>query len=172
MNKHCKKCGKPFHAINSFHIACSPKCARILAQEKRKKRTRENKKLLRELKPYSWHAKKAQSAFNKFIRARDKAEPCISCGRHHNGQYHAGHYITVGARPELRFHPMNAHKQCSACNNYLSGNLVNYRVNLIKKIGIKAVEYLEGYRGARASVRELGEIEKHYKQFLKEMEGI
>jgi len=49
------------------------------------------------------HLRDAQSEFNKYIRLRDAKEPCISCGRFHTGQYHAGHYLTVGAKPELRF---------------------------------------------------------------------
>ena len=88
--------------------------------------------------------KKAQAAFNAFIRARDESEPCISCGRFHDGQYHAGHYRTVGANPELRFEELNCHKQCSVCNNHLSGNLINYRIGLVSRVGQESVYWLEG----------------------------
>ena len=72
--------------------------------------------------------KEAQSEVNRYVRLRDKDLPCISCGRFHNGQYHAGHYRTVGSAPELRFELSNIHKQCAPCNNHLSGNIVNYRL--------------------------------------------
>ena len=39
---------------------------------------------------------------------------------------------------------MNVHKQCQPCNTHLHGNLVLYRVNLIQKIGLDRVEWLEG----------------------------
>jgi hypothetical protein len=71
------------------------------------------------VKPISYFIKQAQHAFNEFIRYRDRDFPCISCGRHHDGQYHAGHFRTTGASPELRFDEDNCHKQCSACNNHL-----------------------------------------------------
>ncbi len=87
------------------------------------------------VKPLSYFRNQAQQAFNAFIRERDKDLPCISCGRFHKGQYQAGHYRTTKAHPELRFNEDNTHKQCSACNNYLSGNIVNYKPRLIEKIG-------------------------------------
>jgi len=77
------------------------------------------------------------------VRLRDSG-PCISCQRHHDGQYHAGHYRSVGAMPSLRFNTWNIHKQCSACNNHLSGNMIDYRINLIGKIGQARVDWLEG----------------------------
>ena len=114
--------------------------------------------------------KKAQAAFNAFIRARDESESCISCGRFHYGQYHAGHYRTVGANPELRFEELNCHKQCSVCNNHLSGNLINYRIGLVAKIGQESVDWLEGPHAAKKyTVADLKQIELTYKQKLKEL---
>ena len=49
-----------------------------------------------------------------------------------------------GHSAELRYDEENCHKQCSVCNNYRSGNLAQYRTNLIDKIGLSAVERLEG----------------------------
>lgn len=49
-----------------------------------------------------------------------------------------------GHSSELRFDEDNTHKQCSVCNNHKSGNLAEYRPNLINKIGKEAVERLEG----------------------------
>lgn len=114
--------------------------------------------------------KKAQAAFNAYIRARDKDLPCISCGRHHQGQYHAGHYMSTGAHPELRFDPLNVHKQCAPCNNHLSGNLVNYRINLIAKIGIEQVQWLEGPHDPRKyTMDDLRAIAKDYRAATREI---
>jgi hypothetical protein len=83
------------------------------------------------------------------VRERDYYEPCISCGRHHDGVWNAGHYLTVGGNPELRFEPDNCHKQCVPCNKHKSGNVVRYRANLINRIGVARVEWLEGPHPAR-----------------------
>ena len=107
-----------------------------------------------------WKAE-AQAAFNKYIRARDYSAPCISCGRSKQeiesdqgwkvgGCWDAGHYKSRGAKGQLRFTLFNCHKQCKSCNGG-SGKFSKkeatvskqYRVNLIEKIGIKKVEWLD-----------------------------
>ena len=172
----CPVCSQPFIKMKIGQKTClNPRCALTYSREQsaQKAKAEETKKLkIRklEVKPLSWFAKKAQKAFNEFIRERDRNEPCISCQRHHSGQYHAGHYKTVGAKSELRFNEDNCHKQCSVCNNHLSGNLAEYRINLINKIGIKRVEALESHNEPVKHGREdYEQIEKHYKKKLKEL---
>ncbi len=118
----------------------------------------------------SFRDKQAQAAFNKFIRIRDASLPCISCGRHHSGQYHAGHYRSRGAHPELRFEELNCHKQCAPCNNHLSGNISNYRPALIEKIGQGKVDWIEGpHEVVKYTCQDLKEIELKYKEKIKEL---
>lgn len=112
----------------------------------------------------------AQSAFNAFIRQRDAKLPCISCQRHHQGQYHAGHYKTVGAHSQLRFNEDNCHKQCSVCNNHRSGNIEQYTPNLIKKIGKVRFDALTSHKEIKKiTCEEYKFIELNYKQRLKEL---
>ncbi len=119
---------------------------------------------LEAIKPRSKWLAEAQSAFNAWIRLRDQHLPCISCGRFHRGQWHAGHYLTVGARPELRFDEDNCHRQCQPCNTHLHGNLVLYRAELIVRRGIAVVERLEGpHPAAKWSVDDLRGIRDRYK---------
>ena len=115
--------------------------------------------------------KVAQKVCNTYIRLRDKEEPCISCGYSGTGrQWHAGHYKPSGGFSALRFDELNIHKQCNQCNVFLSGNLVSYRENLIKKIGIDEVERLESCSATkRYSVEELQEIAQYYKAKIKEL---
>ena len=152
---------------------CSMPCAiehsRALNAKKERKEIKEKKA---KLKSRAEYLKEAQAVFNKFIRMRDESQPCISCGRHHTGQYHAGHYRTVGAAPELRFNETNCHKQCSVCNNHLSGNLLEYRRGLMAKIGIDKVEWLEGKHEAKKyTIEEILEIKKLYQRKIKEIEN-
>jgi len=131
------------------------------AHSDRKKAFNNNDKALR--------AKEAQKAFNAYIRLRDDKEPCISCQRHHKGQYHAGHYKTVGARPDLRFDEDNCHKQCAPCNNHLSGNIGEYITNLINKIGQKRVDALTLVRTVKYTCDDLKGIELIYKDKFKKL---
>jgi len=88
--------------------------------------------------------KKVQRAVNKYVRERDKDRPCISCNKH--GDKEAGHYIAQGSSGFLRYDITNIHGQCRACNRFKHGNLIEYRINLIKRIGKKEVEKLENLR--------------------------
>ena len=167
--KTCKICKVKFDPVRPLQMVCSPNCAFEYSKQLRVKSDRAIKQVTKlKLKTKSEWFKEAQVIFNKFIRLRDKNEPCISCNRHHKGQYHAGHYRTVGAAPELRFNELNCHKQCSSCNNYLSGNLLEYRKNLIKKIGLELVEWLEGkHEPQHYSVNEIKELKQLYRQKIK-----
>jgi len=161
--RQCTVCREWFHPVRAEQYVCSYECACVHGkaandaakadkQRKEKKRRLEEEKADRQrqaerrmaVKPISYFIKQAQHAFNEFIRYRDRDLPCISCGRHHDGQYHAGHFRTTGASPELRFDEDNCHKQCSACNNHLSGNLTAYRPALIAKIGQARFDALMG----------------------------
>ncbi len=92
-------------------------------------------------KPLPWLLKKAAEKFNAYIRKRDEGAACISCGSNNANQ--AGHFMSSGHYPELRFNPDNVHLQCSHCNLYLHGNLLEYRKGLIQKIGKERVEKLD-----------------------------
>lgn len=100
------------------------------------------------LKTAADYIKEAQAAFNGYIRARDKNKPCISCGCFQGdmvrgGNFDAGHYRSRGSANHLRFHTLNCAGQCKKCNRHLSGNVVEYRKNLLLKLGEKRLIQLE-----------------------------
>ena len=174
----CKNCGVTFTKTAPLQSVCSIFCAVKHAEHLRVKRERqeakndkqETREKLAKLKPLKAYADEAQAVFNQWIRERDSHEPCISCGRFHEGQYHAGHYRTRGAANHLRFNEDNCHKQCSPCNNHLSGNIVNYRPRLISKIGIDRVEALENNNTPHKWTKEeLIEIKRIYKEKIKQI---
>lgn len=142
--KRCKVCRQEFAPARPMQAVCTPLCGLKLARDKREKAERRDLAVARlRIKTRAEWQREAQAAFNAWVRARDAGRPCISCDRHHNGQWHAGHYLSTGARPNLRFDPANVHQQCQPCNTHLHGNLVNYRINLIQRIGLAEVERLE-----------------------------
>lgn len=190
--RRCKICREWFIPKQSFQNWCSPEHGFELSEQRRNKDRekalaklkKENQKKEREakdklkarklaVKPLSYFTKQAQTAFNAFIRERDKNEPCISCGRFHEGQYHAGHYRTTGANPELRFDEDNCHKQCAPCNNHLSGNIENYTPRLIDKIGQERFDRLMGSHELPKWKREDYErIRDYYRAKLKELKDV
>lgn len=178
--KKCKvaTCGATFIPARLGQSVCSPACAIIDAprhQEKARKslaqvERKEIKVRKEKLKGRADHLREAQQAFNEWVRLRDADLPCVSCGRHHDGQYHAGHWRSVGANPELRFEPLNVWKQCAPCNTHLSGNLVNYRISLIQLIGLEKVEWLEGPHEARKyTIDEIKAIKAEYRAKTREL---
>jgi hypothetical protein len=110
--------------------------------------------------------KKAQTAFNAFIRARDAGKPCISCDKPLDGgpnSFDAGHYRSVGSAPHMRFVEDNVHGQCKHCNNWLAGNHVQYRLRLLERIGERQLDLLESDSVLRKCDKDgLIEIARHY----------
>ena len=157
--KKCKACGNQFLPVRPMQATCpTVECAvthgKALQAKKARAEAKQTRERIQSIKQRSQLAREAQTAFNAWIRERDKDLPCISCGRHHGGQWHAGHYLSTGARPELRFEPLNVWRQCQPCNTHLHGNLVLYRAELIRRIGLEKVEWLEGPHMAKQWGRE------------------
>lgn len=178
--KRCRQCGNSFTPISSMSKACSVPCAIALTEKDKAKKAakvkRDEKKSIRvaleKAKTRGTHLRELQTAFNQWIRCRDAGLPCISCGRPASwqGQWDAGHYRSVGSNPASRFDPANVHKQCGPCNVHLSGNLILYRVNLIKKIGLAEVERLEGpHLPLKLTIPEIVELKAHYRAKVREM---
>ena len=178
--KACKNpaCRYSFVPQRLGQAVCSPKCALAVVEVQKAKEKkslalagrREIKVRKEKLKTRADHAKDTQQAFNEWVRLRDADLPCVSCGRHHDGQYHAGHYRTVAANPAIRFEPLNVHKQCAPCNNHKSGDIVNYRIELVKRIGAEAVEWLEGpHEPKRYTIEQLKAMTADYRAKTREL---
>jgi len=172
--KKCKECKQPFKPVRPLQRVCSLSCSIEDAKKTReKKEAKEWKvkkvKMKEKLKTKSDYLKEVQVIFNKFIRERDKGLNCISCNKPAKKE-NAGHYRSVGGNPELRFNELNCHLQCEYCNTYLHSNAINYRINLIKKIGIECVEFLEGRHDPQHyTIDELKEMKVHYRNLIKEI---
>ena len=176
--KKCRSCRSTFTPVRSMQVVCSPLCAQSyaakVAAQKAARANRAERKSMREAiekaKTRGTHLNELQTAFNAWIRVRDAGLPCISCGRHHQGQLHAGHYRSVGSEPALRFEADNCHLQCAPCNTYLSGNLIRYRINLIKKIGLDRVEWLEGHHEPKKyPIQDIVEMKLFYRAEVRRM---
>ena len=167
--KTCKECCIKFKPERPLAVVCSWECGLKYNITLKQKRVRKEKKELNE-NDIAVLKRLAQTLVNKYIRLRDIHQPCISCGfKGDSRQWHAGHYMPMGNNGSIRYHEDNIHKQCSICNNHLSGNLANYRINLITRIGLEKVEWLESEKNPKKWTKEeLQEIISTYKQKIKE----
>ena len=69
----------------------------------------------------------------------------------------------------VRFDERNVHSGCEYCNTYLSGNLLNYRENLLKKLGYEEFERLsaDAMQTRKYTREELKEVINTYKLKIK-----
>jgi len=175
LTKNCKICRKPNRPFkNTCSIECEAELGlKLLEKAKRAeaKQVRAADKVRREkLKSKSDWAREAQIEFNKFIRTRDVGQSCISCGRNTGCKINAGHYLSVGSHPQLRYNENNCHLQCEFCNVYKSGAQAAYRPRLIEKIGLQAVEELESDNTVQKwSIDDLKQIKEKYRQKLRDL---
>lgn len=129
------------------------------------------------LKSRADYLREAQTAVNEYVRLRDAHLPCISCDSMPNdndlmtgSRWDAGHYRSVGACPELRYEPLNIHRQCVKCNRNLSGNAVEYRIRLVQRIGAEKVAWIEGPHPARKyTVEEINGIKANFRALAREL---
>lgn len=171
----CKNCGETFQKKQPLQYTCEILCAieyaKKLEAKKKAKEWRVKKSEIKEkLKTNRDYVRELQIVFNRYIRL-SKESVCISCNKDlSNEKFDAGHYRTAGGNPSLRFEPLNVWPQCVKCNRDLHGQIIDYRINLVKKIGIDKVEWLESEHPPKKYTKdEIITLIKAYKQKIKEL---
>jgi len=177
-------CKSAFHPMKPLQAVCGVDCSIALGEKrKRLKQAKERRETAsadrvkhEKLKTKSEWTKEAQIEFNKYVRLRDMGKGCISCGSavgngSPGGDGDAGHFRSRGSAPHLRFDERNCNLQCKRCNRYLSGNISDYRIGLIQRIGLQAVEQLEADQSPKHySIDDLKAIKVKYKALARELE--
>jgi len=179
----CKNCNIKFEVKKFNQKYCNAEeCQNLMIKgvlkkvkvKKDREQRKDKKERLERLKTREDYFQETLKAFNTYIRARDKNQPCISCDKP-SGTYRltSGHYYPQGTYRNIALDERNAHSQCwYNCNRNKSGNLLEYRPRLIKKIGLEAVEQLDidaQQLVAKYTIPELKELKELYKQKLKEL---
>ena len=125
--------------------------------------------------------RKTWAVFSLYVRTRDCLETtgspewgeCISCNEtKHISELDAGHYIPKHNANYFSERGVNA--QCRHCNAYLHGNPLGYRRGLIEKYGEDVADELE-YENRpikKFTIQELKELEYHYQEKIKKLEGV
>lgn len=157
-----KECGAKFVRQRMGQLACCPGCAIIVGRDKARldaekaaKAARANTKNRKEaIKSRPERITEAQAAFNAFIRARDLDQSCICCGKpfepmKQGGSVDAGHYLSRGSAPHLRFDERNCFAQRKNCNRPGGTTRAAFRAGVQARIGIEALEALESDQAPR-----------------------
>jgi len=167
--KHCKDKFTPKFFNQKFCLD-KDECIKSFAEfTKAKEWSKRKKEMKRDLETVQDLMKVAQVVFNKYIRLRDKNELCISCQKPVLKKANASHYFSSGGHKNVTFDEDNVHKSCEYCNTFLHGNLLNYQIEIQKKIGAdKLIELQAKAHITRKFTREeLQEIIKKYKNKIK-----
>lgn len=96
-----------------------------------------------------WLEDKLQELVNAKVRRRDSSDGYFICISDQElkpiSQMNAGHYYPKEPLKyrSVRFDLDNIHGQCQRCNHFLSGNLIEYRKNLLLKIGESRLKQLD-----------------------------
>lgn len=176
--KKCRQCGEQYTPRSTGQVVCSLPCSIARVNEKN---AREHEGKLRKIqgrqaaeirrrkesvKTLTQWRKEAQNSFNRYIRVRDHGVPCISCGQSaFQGQRHASHYRSRAAASQLAYNTFNVNTSCAQCNSSKSGNILEYRIGLIAKIGEERVLELEhNNEKARYTVGHLQRIKRIFNQ--------
>lgn len=169
----CGNCPEKFRPFSSLVKWCSPECGAALGMKKlQQQKAREHKAKLADSKPLAHWLELTQKVVNAYVLARDAGKPCISCGCWDAFAFDAGHYLSRGARPELRFDLMNIHKQCAACNRHKGGNATQARLGIVARYGLAEVERLEGPHPPAKFTREaLAAIRKEFAALTRQLKA-
>ncbi len=126
---------------------------------------------------------KAQKIFNEYIRLFDSYETtgspwsciCCTCGKETdnlNGLLHASHYyLDSKCGNSTSFDRVNVNASCKRCNRFLSGNLGNYVLFILKKYGQGEMDRLIKlhHETKKWTIEELEEISIIYKEKIKSL---
>jgi hypothetical protein len=153
----CKHCRIKFTAeekagAQRIHSECvdlwlSKQLAKQAAAREKKDRA-EFRERKAKLKRISELIAAAQTAFNAFIRERDKDKGCFVCGRPFlagvpGRVQHAGHVRSRGAAGHLRYDEDNCMGECEGCNGPHGAKPHQIKAGAIARIGAERFEELE-----------------------------
>lgn len=157
-------CKMPAVSFTSLKGWCSTEHGALIAEQLLTKKKAQEAKAERkadrerkeELKSRGDLIAEVQVAFNAYIRERDKDKPCICCGKFFDerdtltgGQWDAGHYLSRGSAPHLRFDERNVHRQLKGHNRPGGTTREKFRAGMIARIGLEELEALEADQASR-----------------------
>lgn len=123
-------------------------------------------------KKKSHYEKDLEKEINKLCRLIDAGCSCISCNSKYANE--AGHFMSVGSMPKLRYHLFNLWVQCRQCNGPKGSNGTIYRINLRSIYGPEFLNNLDALvqiGPLNLSIPELKEKTTEARLLVKEFEA-
>lgn len=189
------RCCKTYRPVEDGKVInkaffCDLNCATTYAMDKglkasAKKERAKHKQAKERVKSYRTKMAEMQTIFNKLRRLqelkwfkdRGQEPTCISCGKPlGNDQWCNGHFKTVGARPDLRFDPINSYLQHNhRCNKMLSGDIDGYKEGLKRRFGEEEANRIIDYCNTEQptikwSDDEIAHIKQLWRKEIRELE--
>jgi len=151
--------------LNKSEIKAKKKIEREIKIERKKQKDEVRKK--------SYYEKQLEIEVNTIVRLIDEDNGCISCSHGWDGNWtrrkNAGHRLSVGASPHLRYNFFNIYLQCSICNTHKSSNEREYDKGLFTHHG---VDILEKAKSLSASFKSLHLSKEDLKEKIVIAKGI
>jgi hypothetical protein len=117
---------------------------------------------------------KLDGIYSQYIRYKNSVDGycvCVTCGvRKPIKEMQCGHYVSRSYN-STRYLEKNTHCQCLRCNVFLSGNMDEYTLFMIKKYGTRFLYKLKQLKNQikQFTITELEEKIEYYKKLLKEI---
>lgn len=177
---------------------CSPKCglaikdvnkdkARKAIDQRERREIKARKEKLKGRGYYVYQATKAVQAYRR-VYELSSGSGCISCGKSQaqvqaeqgwktGGAWDGGHFLSKGARPELRLEEKNIWLQCKGCNGgsakyarKAQSVADSFLEGVIQRIGLEAVEALKAdHRPRHWTIEDLKAITAKYRALVREL---
>lgn len=182
----CRVCSTEFTPRLPMAQVCSVPCAaklprmtRTAFKAKAKAERQADKQRREAMKTRSEWMKEAQASFNAYVRFRDisAGHGCIDCGKPFEpntfgGSVDAGHFLSRGSAPHLKFDERNVFAQRKNCNRPGGATRADFRAGVIQRIGLTAVEALEADQTVRQyRAEDLKAIRNEYRAKLKALKS-
>lgn len=174
-------CRKLFEPRSMTHKCCSTDCSiAYVALEKARKDRNDRQDGLLKLKQEkkSYWVKETQKVFNAYRRevCRLAGYGCICCDAPLDwmtpNKVDAGHYLSRGSSPHLKFIENNVWAQRKGCNRPGGTTRQAFREGMEHRIGIEALEALEADTEPRHyTIDQLKAIKKDFSDRLKALKG-
>ena len=131
----------------------------------RKKKTERQKLKERLWKLVSEYSRRKDADHNGYTA-------CVSCGTTRPWkEMHGGHFIPKGKGSAVYFEETNIHSQCPGCNIFREGAYIEYTQYMIKRYGMKHVEWLQSlvHRPFKLSIPVMLDLEVTYQKKLDQL---
>ena len=149
----CKICKTKYTPKNNYDETCSETDCRVkwamqvVEKQKEAKRKKEKSELKEKVKTKSNYENELQKEINTIVRLIDYGSICHSTLKPLNYKYDAGHFMSCGSNPTIRFNLFNIYSQSVHANRYLSGDQINFMNGLSEIYGVECKDYVLSLKG-------------------------